>query len=75
MSGGGDDGDAGERGRKTELRGVRSSALGVRSVLGRLGRLSPVDAQGTSSVIASVRLTPEEIRELGDRAPDFRYTI
>ena len=22
-----------------------------------------------------VRLTPEEIRELGDRAPDFRYTI
>ena len=22
-----------------------------------------------------IRLTPEEIRELGDRAPDFRYTL
>lgn len=22
-----------------------------------------------------IRLSPEELRELGDRAPDFRYTI
>lgn len=22
-----------------------------------------------------IRLTPEEVRELGDRAPDFRYTL
>jgi hypothetical protein len=22
-----------------------------------------------------IKLTPEEIRELGDRAPDFRYTL
>ncbi len=22
-----------------------------------------------------IKLTPEELRELGDRAPDFRYTL
>lgn len=53
MSGGG--GDEGDSGRKPELRGVTSSMLGDRS--GRLGRLSPVDAQGTSSVMVRCLLT------------------